>query len=278
MTRVPVMLTIAGSDSSGGAGIQADLKTAMALGVYGASVITALTAQNTRGVTGICPTPVAFIEAQYEAVVTDLDVRAVKIGMLGTAEVVQVVAGLLERWPVAAVVLDPVMVATSGDRLISHDAAAAIREALLPLATVVTPNIAEAQELTGMKIRDQAAMEAAAQMLRTAGAQTALVKGGHLLGTKLSGTRSSGTTSDDVFVGPGVTRWLNAPRIETANDHGTGCTLSSAIAAHLALGAEIAEAVSAAKDFLTRALIFGKDFSYGAGHGPVHHLVDRTRQ
>lgn len=266
MTRVRVMLTIAGSDSSGGAGIQADLKTASALGVYGASVITALTAQNTRGVTGIFPVSAAFVEQQYEAVVADLDVRAVKIGMLGNAEMVHMVADLLTRMPVAAVVLDPVMVATSGDRLVPPDAVSAIRELLLPLATVVTPNIAEAQELTGLEIPDEAAMEAAARALRALGAGTVVVKGGHFVGT----------TSDDVVVGPDGTNWLTAPRIDTVNTHGTGCTLSSAIAAQLVLGAEVPEAITAAKGYLTRALMSAKGLSYGSGHGPVNHLVDRT--
>lgn len=266
MTRVRVMLTIAGSDSSGGAGIQADLKTASALGVYGASVITALTAQNTRGVTGIFPVSAAFVEQQYEAVVADLDVRAVKIGMLGNAEMVHMVADLLTRMPVAAVVLDPVMVATSGDRLVPPDAVSAIRELLLPLATVVTPNIAEAQELTGLEIPDEAAMEAAARALRALGAGTAVVKGGHF----------AGDSSNDVVVGPDGTNWLTAPRIETVNTHGTGCTLSSAIAAQLVLGAEVPEAITAAKGYLTRALISAKELSYGSGHGPVNHLVDRT--
>lgn len=272
MTRVGVMLTIAGSDPSGGAGIQADLKTATALGVYCASVITALTVQNTCGVTGVLPTPVSFIEEQYEAVVSDLDVRAVKIGMLGSPEVVQAVAGLLRRRPVPAVVLDPVMVATSGDRLVLIEAVEAIRELLVPLATVLTPNLAEAVELTGLDIADAAGMEAAARALRELGAGTVVVKGGHFLGRT-----SVGSTSDDVVVGPEGTTWLSAPRVDTVNTHGTGCTLSSAIASRLALGDEVDEAIAAAKDYLTRALVSAKDFTYGSGHGPVDHLVDRRQ-
>ncbi len=266
MNRVPVMLTIAGSDSSGGAGIQADLKTATALGVYGASVITALTAQNTTGVSGIFPVSPAFIAEQYEAVVGDLDVRAVKIGMLGTVEVVEMVADLLTRMPVPVVVLDPVMVATSGDRLVPVAAVEAIRDRLLPLATVVTPNLPEATELTGLAIEDVNGMEAAGHALRRLGAGTAVVKGGH----------GASDTSDDVVVGPDGVRWLTAPRIDTANTHGTGCTLSSAIASYLVLGAGVDEAVEHAKSFLTATLVSGKDLAYGSGHGPVDHLIDRN--
>lgn len=266
MTRVRVMLTIAGSDSSGGAGIQADLKTATALGVCGASVVTALTAQNTTGVTGILGVPAAFIAEQYEAVVGDLDVRAVKIGMLGTADVVEVVADLLTRMPVPVVVLDPVMVATSGDRLVPAGAVEAIRDLLLPLSTVVTPNLPEATELTGLQIKNAADMESAGQALRNLGALTAVVKGGHF----------GGDSSDDVVVGAAGVRWLTAPRIDTVNTHGTGCTLSSAIAAHLAHGVGVDMAIERAKDFLSRALLAGKDLTYGAGHGPVNHLIGRT--
>lgn len=266
MTRVPVMLTIAGSDPSGGAGIQADLKTATAMGVYGASVITALTAQNTMGVSGVWPVPIESIEQQYDAVVSDLDVRAVKIGMLGTAEVVRAVAGMLTRCPVPVVVLDPVMVATSGDRLIPLDAVATIRDLLMPLSTVVTPNLAEARELTGLDIVDGAGMEAAGKALRELGAGTAVIKGGHF----------AGNASDDVVVGPGGATWLRATRIDTPNTHGTGCTLSSAIASRLAVGDDVLTAITAAKVFLGHALTSGKDLVYGQGHGPVDHLIGRT--
>lgn len=265
MTRVPVMLTIAGSDPSGGAGIQADLKTATVLGVYGASVITALTAQNTCGVTGILSVSPAFIAEQYEAVVSDLNVRAIKIGMLGTAEVVHTIAELLSRRPMPAVVLDPVMVAASGDRLVPLEAVAAIREALLPLCTIVTPNLAEAQELTGLAVGTETDMETAGRALVADGAQSALVKGGHLAGPR----------SADVLVGPDGTQWFDAPRIETANTHGTGCTLSSAIAAQLVLGDSVPDAVYEAKSFLSRALESGKGLTFGTGHGPVDHLVNR---
>ncbi len=262
--RVPVMLTIAGSDSSGGAGVQADLKTAAAFGVYGASVITALTAQNTLGVHGILPVPADFVVAQYDAVVTDLDVRAVKIGMLGDAALVHAVADMLERRPVPYVVLDPVMVATSGDRLVPDEAVAAIRTRLLPLATLVTPNRPEAETLTGEAVGDPAGMTRAAHALLALGAQAVLVKGGH----------SDGDDADDLLLSTAGELWFRARRVDTAHTHGTGCTLSSAVAAGLARGAALPDAVAAAKAFLTRALESGADQIVGHGHGPVDHLVD----
>ena len=259
----PVMLSVAGSDPSGGAGIQADLKTAAALGTYGATVITALTAQNTLGVTGIHAVPADFVVAQYEAVVTDLDVSAVKIGMLGSIEVIEAVAGMLRRRPVPAVVLDPVMVATSGDRLVPAGVEAAIRDLLLPLATVITPNVPEAAVLTGLPVCTIEEMIEAGQALVALGAAHALVKGGHL----------GGADSVDVLVSAeGVLR-LEAPRVDTANTHGTGCTLSSAIASYLAQGDPVVPAVTAAKDYLTRALVSGAEHRIGHGHGPVDHQV-----
>jgi hydroxymethylpyrimidine/phosphomethylpyrimidine kinase len=261
---VPVMLTIAGSDPSGGAGIQADLKTATALGVYGASVITALTAQNTLGVTGIHLVPPEFVAAQYVSVVSDLDVRAVKIGMLGTAAIVETVAVMLVERPVPAVVVDPVMIATSGDRLLAADAEDAIRRLLVPLATVVTPNVPEATALTGVEIDSVDGLVAAGRALIAMGASAAVVKGGHL----------GGAESVDVLVtqGGGVHRF-EAPRIATANTHGTGCTLSAAIASQLVRGLDLAEAVAAAKDYVRRALESAVDRRVGAGRGPVDHLV-----
>ncbi|MEP6631673.1 MAG: bifunctional hydroxymethylpyrimidine kinase/phosphomethylpyrimidine kinase [Lapillicoccus sp.] len=264
-TRVPVMLTIAGSDSSGGAGIQADLKTAVAFGVYGASVVTALTAQNTLGVHGILPVTPAFVVAQYEAVVTDLDVRAVKIGMLGDAALVGAVADMLQRHPVPAVVLDPVMVATSGDRLVPDEAVEAIRTRLLPLATVVTPNRPEAEALTGVRVGDADGMTRAAHALLALGAGAVLVKGGH----------SDGDDADDLLVSAEGEQWFRARRVDTAHTHGTGCTLSSAVAAGLARGASLPDAVATAKAYLTRALESGALQTVGAGPGPVDHLVDQ---
>lgn len=184
MSRTGVMLSIAGSDPSGGAGIQADLKTAAALGVYGATVLTALTAQNTLGVTGVHAVPARFVAEQYEAVVTDLDVRAVKIGMLGSVEVVETVAAMLRAHPVPAVVLDPVMVATSGDRLVPEDAADAIRELLVPVASLVTPNVPEAEVLTGTRIGSADDLETAGRALLAMGPGAVLAKGGHLDGDR----------------------------------------------------------------------------------------------
>ncbi|MGH3502365.1 MAG: bifunctional hydroxymethylpyrimidine kinase/phosphomethylpyrimidine kinase [Nocardioidaceae bacterium] len=259
----PVMLTLAGSDPSGGAGMQADLKTASAFGVYGASVITALTAQNTTGVSGIHTPPTEFLRAQFESVASDLDVRAIKIGMLGSAALVETVHDLLERWPVPAVVLDPVLVATSGDLLVPHDAAQAIRRLLVPLASVVTPNVPEAEALTGLAVTDVAAMARAGHALRDCGAGASLVTGGHLTGAQ----------SVDVIVdGEGVDQ-LSAPRIDTPNTHGTGDTLSSAIAAGLALDIPIRRAMADAKEFVFRALRAGRQHRLGAGHGPIDHLV-----
>jgi len=259
----PVMLTIAGSDPSGGAGIQADLKTAGALGVYGATVITALTAQNTLGVTGIHAVPAAFIVDQYVSVVEDLDVRAVKIGMLGTVEVVEAVASVLRSHPVPAVVLDPVMVATSGDRLVPEDAVAAIRELLLPLATVVTPNVPEAEVLTGVRIGAPDDLETAGRALLRLGPAWALVKGGHL----------DGERSTDVLVSASGVTHLDAPRVRTTHTHGTGCTLSSAIASYLVRGDDVPDAVASAKAYLTRAIVAGSALRVGRGNGPVDHRV-----
>lgn len=263
MSRTAVMLSIAGSDPSGGAGIQADLKTAGALGVYGATVITALTVQNTLGVTGIHAVPADFIAAQYRAVVDDLDVQAVKIGMLGSAEVVQAVAEMLRDRPVPAVVLDPVMVATSGDRLVSEDAVAAIRDLLLPLATVVTPNAPEAEVLTGRTVASLDDLEAAGRALLALGPQYVLAKGGHL----------SGADSVDVLVSNSEVLRLSAPRVDTRNTHGTGCTLSAAIASYLVRGEVMADAVGSAKAYLTRAIVAGADRVVGQGNGPVDHGV-----
>ncbi len=263
-SRYPRVLSIAGSDSGGGAGIQADLKTFAALGCYGMTAITALTAQNTLGVTGIHLVPTEFVAAQYVSVVSDLDVRAVKIGMLGTAAIVETIAAMLVERPVPAVVLDPVMIATSGDRLLAPDAEDAIRRLLVPLATVVTPNVPEATALTGVEIDSVDALVEAGKVLVDMGAGAAVVKGGHL----------GGATSVDVLVtaGGGVDRF-EAPRIATENTHGTGCTLSAAIASQLVRGLDLADAVAAAKDYVRRALESAVDRHVGAGRGPVDHLV-----
>ena len=262
--RYPRALTIAGSDSGGGAGIQADLKTFAALGCYGMSVITALTAQNTVAVTAIYPVPPEFIAAQIDAVMKDIGADAIKIGMLHSAEVIATVADRLRQYPQVPVVVDPVMVAKSGDRLLREDAVTALREVLLPLATVVTPNLPEAETLLGRRVRDRDAMNAAAIDLLKLGPRAVVVKGGHL----------AGGDSTDVLALAGETtvRWFQAPRAATSNTHGTGCTYSSAIAAGLARGATVADAVEQAKRYLTGAITAGATFKLGTGHGPVHHF------
>ena len=259
----PVALTIAGSDSSGGAGIQADLKTFAALGVYGASAITALTAQNTRGVTGIHRVPPDFVTAQIDAVFTDLEVGAVKIGMAAELGIVEAIAAALERWQPAHVVLDPVMVATSGDRLLSPDAIAALRDRLIPRATVITPNLPEAAALLDEAIAtDEAAIAGQGRRLLGMGCPAVLIKGGH----------GQGAESTDYLVDRDGITPLPAPRIATANTHGTGCSLSSAIAAGLAKGEDMAGAVRNAKAFISAAIAAADRFSVGHGHGPVHHF------
>jgi len=261
MTAIAV--TIAGSDSGGGAGIQADLKTFSALGVYGASVIAALTAQNTQGVTGIHDVPADFVTAQIDAVFSDLKVGAVKLGMLSNAAVIAAVADGLARWKQSNVVLDPVMVATSGDRLLKPDAVDNLRQRLMPMALVVTPNLPEAAALldTGVAA-DEAMMRQQAERLLALGARAVLMKGGH----------AEGSESVDLLVEPaGVTR-LSSPRFATRNTHGTGCTLSSAIAAGLAKGLPLADAARAAKTYVAIAIAAADRLGVGAGHGPVHHF------
>ena len=265
MTAIAV--TIAGSDSGGGAGIQADLKTFSALGVYGASVITALTAQNTKGVTGIHDVPPDFITAQIDAVFSDLDVGAVKIGMLSQGSAIAAVASGLDRYRQSNVVLDPVMVATSGDRLLKADAVDNLRRLLIPKAIVVTPNLPEAAALLDTAIAtDETAMRQQAERLLALGAKAVLIKGGH----------GSGAESVDLLVGPNGVERLAAPRFATRNTHGTGCTLSSAIAAGLAKGLGLIEAVRAAKSYVTAAIAAADRLSigsgHGEGHGPVHHF------
>ncbi len=262
----PRLLTIAGSDSGGGAGIQADLKTFSALGGYGMSVVCALTAQNTRGVLAIHDVPAAFVDRQLEAVLEDIGVDAVKLGMLQSPAVIDVVARRLRAARPRAVVLDPVMVAKSGHALLQDDAVEAVRTLLVPLATVVTPNLPEAAVLTRRTVRTRADMPAAGEALLAQGAQAVLIKGGHL----------EEASSDDFLCwrddgGATASRWFRQPRIETPNTHGTGCTLSSAIAAFLARGEPVETAVEAAKSYLTRALIEGA--TRRIGHGPVHHFA-----
>ncbi len=261
---VPIALTIAGSDSSGGAGIQADLKTFSALGVYGASVITALTAQNTRTVTGIFDVPAEFIGQQIDAVCDDLRVDAVKIGMLSRPEVIAAVAAGLDRHALQPVVLDPVMIAKSGAQLLAPEAVAAVISELLPRATLITPNLPEAGVLLGGPApTDEPSMLEAAERLLALGPQAVLIKGGHL----------EGADSIDILFDGGQPLYLRAPRVATRNTHGTGCTLSSAIAALLARGHDLRDAVSGAKDYLNDALAAADRLGVGHGHGPVHHFA-----
>jgi hydroxymethylpyrimidine/phosphomethylpyrimidine kinase len=260
---IPIALTIAGSDSSGGAGIQADLKTFAALGVYGASVITALTAQNTKGVTGIHQVPADFVTAQIDAVFDDLDVTAVKIGMVSEPAVIEAIVAGLERWSPGHVVLDPVMVATSGDRLLAPDAIEALRLKLIPRAVLITPNLPEAAALLDEQIASSAGqIESQGKRLLAMGAGAVLIKGGH----------GKGAESIDYLIRDAGIVALAAPRIATRNTHGTGCSLSSAIAAGLAKGDDLETAVRNAKSWIGAAIAAADRLSVGHGHGPIHHF------
>jgi hydroxymethylpyrimidine/phosphomethylpyrimidine kinase len=258
----PRVLSIAGSDSGGGAGIQADLKTFSALGCYGMTAITAITAQNTQGVRAIHGVPPEILKAQIEAVIEDIGVDAVKIGMLHSPEVVQVVAWAIRHYGLKRVVLDPVMVATSGDRLIAAETVQVLIKELFPLACVITPNLDEAELLLGYKIAGIEALEPAASELLALGAQAVLLKGGHLQGKQVV----------DVLLQPGRPALrLASSRIESRNVHGTGCTLSSAIAAHLALGLDLPQAVTQARAYILQAIAAGSEVRTGHGHGPLNH-------
>ena len=260
---VPIALTIAGSDSSGGAGVQADLKTFAAFGVYGASVITALTAQNTRAVAGVHLVPPAFVTAQCEAVFDDLDVKAVKIGMVAELSIIEAIVSALSRWKPKHVVLDPVMVASSGDRLLSAEAVEGLRKTLIPMATLVTPNLPEAAALLDEAVASgEAAIRKQGARLLAMGANAALIKGGHGQGTE---------SIDYLFHGNEVVA-LPAPRLATDNTHGTGCSLSSAIAAGLAKGETLETAVRHAKTWITAAIAAADRLDIGKGKGPIHHF------
>jgi hydroxymethylpyrimidine/phosphomethylpyrimidine kinase len=260
---IPIALTIAGSDSGGGAGIQADLKTFSALGVYGASVITALTAQNTMGVTGIHDTPADFITAQIDAVFGDLDIKAVKIGMVSRPDAILAIAAGLRRWAPASVVLDPVMVATSGDRLLAPEAIDLLRTRLIPMAHVITPNLPEAAALLDAPLAaSDADIQAQGRQLLALGCPAVLIKGGH----------GEGSESVDYLVTAEASLRLAAPRTNTKNTHGTGCSLSSAIAAGLAKGETLEAAVRQAKLYVSAAIAAADRLSVGKGHGPIHHF------
>jgi hydroxymethylpyrimidine/phosphomethylpyrimidine kinase len=253
-----IALTIAGSDSGGGAGIQADLKTFSALGVYGASVVTAITAQNTVGVTAVHEVPVDVVSAQMDAVLSDFDVGAAKTGMLFSADIIEAVSRKIREWDVRKLVVDSVMVAKSGDRLLREDAIDSLRRCLLPLALVVTPNIPEAEVLAGMPIPDEAAREEAARRIGEMGPQWVVIKGGHLEGDPI----------DLVWDGAEMQR-LSAERIESTSTHGTGCTFSAAIAAYLTSSTDVRRAIREAKDYLTDAIRHAEGL--GHGHGPLNH-------
>ena len=259
----PTALTIAGSDSGGGAGIQADLKAFSALGVYGCSVITALTAQNTQAVSGVMDVPADFIAGQLDAVFSDIDVHAVKIGMLSIPETIETVAAGLERHGAQNVVLDPVMVAKSGDALLQPHAVDAVRDRLLPLADIITPNLPEAATLLERgAITSVSQMEETAAALLKLGPKAVLLKGGHL----------EGEDSTDVLVTASGAEAFESRRVHTRNTHGTGCTLSSSIAAGLAKGNSLREAVAAAKSYIGAAIAAADALDIGQGHGPVHHF------
>ncbi|MDH2391391.1 bifunctional hydroxymethylpyrimidine kinase/phosphomethylpyrimidine kinase [Streptomyces sp. HNM0663] len=260
----PRVLTVAGSDSGGGAGVQADLKTMLALGVHGMSVVTAVTAQNSQGVQGAWELPVEAVRAQYRSVVDDIGVQAVKTGMLASAELVETVAELLAGTD-APVVVDPVGVSKHGDALLADAALGSVRTRLLPTATVATPNLDETAQLTGVRVESEADLPRAAQALLEYGPRWALIKGGHLAGDAV-----------DLLTDGSEEHWLRAPRHENRHTHGTGCTLASAIAVGLAKGLDVPEAVRQAKEYVTGAIAAG--FALGAGIGPVDHAWRQRRR
>jgi hydroxymethylpyrimidine/phosphomethylpyrimidine kinase len=258
---LPIVLSIAGSDSGGGAGIQADLKTFQAFGTFGTTAVTAVTVQNTRGVFGFHPVPAETVRAQIDVVAEDLRPAALKTGMLASRDVVEVVAAALDDHGLENYVLDPVMVATSGDRLLEPDAERSVAELLLPRAALVTPNLDEASILAGFPVRNESDMRRAAEALIEGGARATLLKGGHLPGREVV---------DILFVAGEIREWRR-PRIETTGGHGTGCTLSAAVAAGLAHGRSLAESVEDALDYVARAL--KESPGLGSGNGPLNHLV-----
>ena len=266
MKHYTTVLTIAGSDSGGGAGIQADIKTISALGCYATTAITAITVQNTVGVEAVHPVPVDFVKGQIEAVLSDIGADAVKIGMLQSAEIVRAVAEMLRKYKVGNVVLDPVMVSTSGHRLIEEDAIDTLRRELIPLSRVITPNIPEAEILLGgEEIRSQASLPEMATRLSACYGVSVLLKAGHLSEDELTDILYDKET-DKLLQ-------LTSKRIRTRNTHGTGCTMSSALAASLAKGETLQQAASSAKTFISNAIIAGADYEIGHGHGPVQFLA-----
>ncbi|EGA65163.1 bifunctional hydroxymethylpyrimidine kinase/phosphomethylpyrimidine kinase [Vibrio brasiliensis] len=260
----PIVLTIAGSDSGGGAGIQADIKAISATGSYACSVITAVTSQNTLGVSAIHPIPVEHIESQLDSVFTDLNVVAVKVGMLADANIIAMVARKIRQYKPKYLVVDPVMVATSGDPLLAQSAVATLKEQLLPLADLVTPNLPESAALVGGEIpQNEQQMAEMVESLRALGAKAVLLKGGHL---------DEVENSSDLLIEQQSYDLLSAKRIKTTNTHGTGCTLSSAIASYLAQGNRLHKAVYLGKQYISQAISCADELKVGSGHGPVHHF------
>ncbi len=265
-SHTPIVLTVAGSDSGGGAGIQADIKAISATGSYACSIITALTAQNTCGVTGVLPIDQSFIEQQFDAVLSDIAIDVVKIGMLGDAATITTVANALRKYKPSFVVLDPVMVATSGDVLLANDAISALITQLLPLATLITPNIPEALALLDRSKQqaptdDQQSMLLAKELFEL-GANSVLLKGGH----------QTGDSSTDFWISKDQQQNFSSTRINTKNTHGTGCTLSSAIASYLAQGQDLPSAIQSAKNYISSAIKHADQLQIGKGSGPVHHF------
>jgi len=270
MARIPNCLSIAGVDPSGGAGVLADVKAMSAAGAYAAGVVTALTAQNTCGVTGVMPVPPAFVTEELETLFADVAIDAVKIGMLADPGIIRAVAESLQKHRPAWIVLDPVMVAKSGDRLLAEDALAALKTELMPLADIITPNLPEAEELLGRPIAGRGAMPEAARelfSLMKTDKGGVLLKGGHL---------AAGEAASDLYFDGQSDHWFESPRLATKNTHGTGCTLSSMLAAQLAFSQDPLLAVAVAKRYMTAAIDAADDLTVGRGHGPVSHFVGMT--
>lgn len=260
----PIVLTIAGSDSGGGAGIQADIKAISATGSYACSVITAITAQNTLGVSGIFPIPLEHVEKQLDAVFSDLNIVAVKIGMLADCEIIKVVANKIKQYKPQYLVIDPVMVATSGDLLLKASAISTLKSELLPLADLITPNLPEGAALIGCDVpTDEDAMGNMISELRQLNVKAVLLKGGHL---------EQDENSNDLLIFPDQFQQLTAKRVNTHNTHGTGCTLSSAIASYLAQGHDLRQAVKLGKQYISHAIAHADELDIGRGHGPVNHF------
>ncbi len=269
MKKYNRVLSIAGFDGSGGAGIQADLKTFTVLGCYGMTVLTSLPVQNTKGVFKIYDISPQCVAEQCEAIISDIGVDAVKIGMLQHSSIIETIASTLQKYSIKKIVLDPVMIATSGDPLISDEAIETLKSTLLPLASVITPNIPEAERLTGLKIATQQDMITAANLILQMGSASVVLKGGHLKSDKAS----------DLFLDNTLEQhWLSKPWVQTKNTHGTGCTFSAAIAAYLSKNCDMLTAVTQAKEFLYEALLAGSDYQCGKGNGPVCHIFDNLSE